>query len=423
MRERDRSVLRFLSVLIVTAVTAVSCISCSVFRGPAMTGTKAAPEIIRLVVAAINDKNSLSDSYSAIPERQRGDVSFSYFTQYTDIVRSLMRQGGTDKVASFRILSEGETEEAIGSSDRFGCAELLFDSERRVPLYIVYETDEAGNCVLSFSWISGIINIYNYAQHYFSMLDSGNIDGIYAILRPGYTDEIYTDDVVYAKAAALSEFYMVKVKSLTSQYLISELTPDRLEVVIPRVLDNGNANMITHEVSFRSSGDAYIINDSIEQEPDLMLSYVTGQDGARLLRCGATYSYRNVLSQLGRPMNVSYSSEITGYEEGSDGEIIEIHKIIVNYKGMLLVFEGYGDDRYNWEGTLVSVSVWSNGEYLLGNGVTGGISQSDLLVIYPYLDLSDYHMAFRNSFGSNQEVHFEISEDNMVSSIRVDQVS
>ena len=422
MNGAGRRFFKILTALIASAIVAVSCLSCSLIDGlkdPALAGIKSTPEIVRLLTVAINDRTQISDSYSAIPERQRGDVSFSYFTQYLEILRTLIRQGGSDKPTSFRILSPEETEAAIGSSDDYGCAMLLFESERTVPVYIVFETDENGNCVLSFSWISGIINIYNYAQHYFSMLDNRNIEGVYAVLRPGFTGEVYTDDVVYSKAAALSDYYMVKVRSLMSQYLITSMTPEAMDILIPRVLDDNNENMVTHNVRLESSGDAYIISDSINQEPDMQLSYITDSNGARLLRCGATYNYRSVVNAMGNPMNVSFNSEVIRVEEARDGSVWEIHKIIVNYRHLLLVFEGHGDGRRSWEGTLMTVVLTEGSEYYLSSGVTAGISQSDLLVIYPYLDKLNYTMTFRNSFGNVQSVVFEIADDRTVTGIRV----
>ncbi|MBO4635776.1 MAG: hypothetical protein J5685_01385 [Clostridiales bacterium] len=425
MNSAGRRLCKILTATICMLIVTVSCASCSLMglNDPAFASVKSAPEIVRLITSAVNDRSSISDSYAAIPEKQRGDVSFSYYTQYIDILRTLVRQGGNDKVTSFCILNEEDAGKATGLPAEYGCAELMFQTERDVPVYVVYEKDANGNPILSFEWISGIINIYNYAQHYFSMLDSRNTEGIFAILRPGFSGDIYTDEVVYSKAAALADFYFVKVKSITSQYIIDCLTPDQMEITIPEVLDDSNESMTSHDVILNRSGETYIITDSIVQEPDTQLSYLTDDSGYRLLRCGANYNYRNVVNSLGRPMNVSFNSRVIGLSEDGDGNIIELHTILVNYHGLTLVFRGSGEDRDNWDGRLVTMILRPGSEYHFGQGVSAGIGRSDLLVIYPYLEQIDYNMTYRNSFGGYQSVDFEISDDDIVSSIRVTDIS
>ena len=67
-----------------------------------------APELVRLLVVAINDQNMIGSSYEAIPEVQREGISFSYFSQYVSILKSL---GGNAKIDRFTFLDEEENSE------------------------------------------------------------------------------------------------------------------------------------------------------------------------------------------------------------------------------------------------------------------------------------------------------------------------
>ena len=162
-------------------------------------------EMTRLIVSAINDKRNTADVYSQIPSDQNDGLSYSYFYEYMNILRTVSTQDNNGKVVSFRIMSDDECLNLLGGDliNRYGQikgAELMYSSDVEYPLYIFFSVKENGEVTLSKDWVTSIINIYNYSNHYFTLLDETNADAVKALLMPGFSGEEYTDEVVYAKA-------------------------------------------------------------------------------------------------------------------------------------------------------------------------------------------------------------------------------
>ena len=81
---------KLLSLFLVLSITLSVC-SCSFLTRirHQISNSISEQELIRLVVEAVDDGNSLSDSFAAIPEAQRVGVSFSHFKEYVDIMRKM----------------------------------------------------------------------------------------------------------------------------------------------------------------------------------------------------------------------------------------------------------------------------------------------------------------------------------------------
>ena len=105
---------KLLSLFLVLSITLSVC-SCSFLTRirHQISNSISEQELIRLVVEAVDDGNSLSDSFAAIPEAQRVGVSFSHFKDYVDIMRKMSSARGS--IDSFRILNS--TDSAIVIND------------------------------------------------------------------------------------------------------------------------------------------------------------------------------------------------------------------------------------------------------------------------------------------------------------------
>ena len=260
-------------------------------------------EMTRLIVSAINDKRNTADVYSQIPSDQTDGLSYSYFYEYMNILRTVSTQDNNGKVVSFRIISDDECLNLLGGDliNRYGQikgAELMYSSDVEYPLYIFFTVKENGEVTLSKDWVTSIINIYNYSNHYFTLLDETNADAVKALLMPGFSGEEYTDEVVYAKAQMLCEFYRLRVMSNINEYEITRLVPGQMTVRIPETIAAEGDLFEDHIVSFTYQNGVYNIDDKINAANDINLVYLVRGD-ERLIRAGNEYSYSQLNSVIG----------------------------------------------------------------------------------------------------------------------------
>ncbi len=367
-------------------------------------------ELTRLLISAINDKRNTADAYSQIPQTQTDGLSYSYFYEYMNIMRSVSSHNGNGKTVSFRIMSDDECLSFLGQSifDRYGHirgAELLSSSESQYPLYLFFSEDDTGRVTLSQEWITSIISIYNYSTHYFTLLDNYNADAVKALLMPGLIGDEYTDDVVYAKAQQLCEFYRLRVMSAISEYEITRLLPDHMSVRIPETLAPDGALFEEHLVDFtRQSTGNYLINDSISATNDINLVYLVRGD-ERLIRVGNEYSY----SQLNTVMGCTPSTFT--YDEDA-GMIIAI------YPGVLLRFDEVSATADDWEGTLTSIRLISSSIYSIGYNLYPGMTRTQVLMAYPFADESDYLITI-NTGSRDYTVELMFDEEGIVQAVKV----
>lgn len=407
-----RATVRIISVML-TVVMAVAFCSCSfnaklsdIVKGDSMP----APEIARLVVSAVTSEANLNDSYTGIPENQQGGVSFSYYKAYIDVLRRLSKQNGT--ITSFKVLTDSELEELLSGyaamaevdysiwNERYGdlvAVEFLYERESEYPVYLFLEESSSGVVSLSSSWINDVLNVYNYAEHYFTMLDEQNTEGVYTLIRPGYTSDVYSDASVYAKAERLISFYRHDVHSVQSQFDFISLTPMRFDISIPNTNDVITEDTVSHELSIRvdENSNLYVEDSLLQPLDENVITVFYGDENILIL--GSTYSNSFLCNTVGKP-----------YSEGLrniDGN----ERMLVIYSGLTLFFEL--DDEYedsdNWSGTLVSVRL-SGDTYSLGNGITVGITVNDLLINYPFLDEMNYDIHYDDG---NHNYHYSFVTD------------
>lgn len=367
-------------------------------------------EMTRLLVSAINDKRNTADAYSSIPSSQTDGLSYSYFYEYMNILRSVSSNNNTGKVVSFRIMSDDESLSFLGQDvvDRYGHvkgAQLLYSSDPQYPMYIFFKEDENGNVSLSSEWVTSIINIYNYSNHYFTLLDENNADAVEALLMPGLAGDEYTDDVVYAKAQLLCEFYRLRVMSDVSEYEITRLVPGQMIVRIPETLAPDGDLFEDHEVVFTAQSNGnYIIDDTITAADDVNLIYLIRGD-ERLIRVGAEYSLNQLNSIMGyAPSTFTYDDD-TGM-------------VIVIYSGVILRFDGVTMSENDFTGTLSSIRLISSSVFSIGYNVFPGMTRTQLLMAYPFADESDYLITV-DTGARSYEVEIDFDDEGIVQTVKV----
>ena len=360
-------------------------------------------EMTRLIVTSINDKRTTADTFSRIPDVQIDGLSYSYFNEYLNILRTVSTQNSNGKVISFRILSDEECQSLLGMdvSSRYGYmkgAQLQYASDVEYPVYIFFRQDDNGRISLSRDWVTSIINIYNYSNHYFTLLDESNADGVKALLTPSLTGDVYTDEVLYAKAQQLCDFYRLRVMSNINEYEITRLVPWEMTVRIPETIAVDGVLFEDHMVSFSYESGSYTIDDKISVAPDINLTYLVRGD-ERLIRVGSEYTRDQLHSIMGESSAYTYEPD-TGM-------------MIMIYTGVIMRFDSVTDIEGNWSGYLTSIRLISNSAYSIGYNLFIGMSRSQIMLAYPNADDQGFTIPVDSAYGSYQVTFTFDDEDNV----------
>ena len=391
-----------------SACNIASQIRNSVHERIVVQGEVSIQEMTRLLISSINDKRTTADTYSRIPEEQLDGLSYSYFYEYMNILRSVSTQDSNGKVVSFRILGDEECHDLLGTdvSSAYGNikgAQLLYSSEVEYPVYIFFRQNSDGTVSLSRDWITSIINIYNYSNHYFTLLDENNADGVKALLMPGLQNEVYTDEVLYAKAQQLCDFYRLRVMSGINEYEITRLVPWELTVRIPETIAVDGELFEEHRVSFYYEEGSYSIDDRISVAPDISLVYLVRGD-ERLVRVGNEYTHDQIASILGEPSTHTYDPTT--------------NMMILIYPDLILRLDEVGGTDDAWTGTVSSVRLIRNSVYSIGYNLFVGMTRSQILLAYPNADDQDFTLPVEGSTGT-YNVTFSFDENDIVTYIKV----
>lgn len=366
-------------------------------------------ELTRLLISSINDSSKTSDVYSSINDYQMNNLSYSYFSEYLDILRNNSRQDNNGRVQSFRMMNNQECVSIVGSNIayRYGSlvgAELLYEEKATYPVYIFFVIDDKGTPYISSDWVRSYIDTYNYGNHYFTLLNEENTDGVRALISPSLTDPAYNDEAIASKVQALCDFYRLRVMSNIGAYEIVHIFPGSMSVRIPETLAADGTSFEEHIVNFSyNSNGNYIIDDEIIMASDNNLVYLYSGEN-RLLRIGNSYSYNDLVSSMGEPISTTY------YENNNS--------LIAMYLGVIIRFEDISFDGDLWTGSISSIRVYGNSTYTVGYNAYLGMTKSALLVAYPFIDSTDYTLQIETSTGI-YNVEFEFNEDDVLGMIRI----
>ena len=192
---------RLLSIVLTVAMTVplagllAGCSAFEFFRSGVIdtsTSVISEQEIARLLISAINDETEVASSYSQIPDRQLDGISYSAFNEYVSILRSVSDEFGP--VKSFMILNNSDSSKYLKGlldktdmdsiSDRYGhlsVVQLEYDVSEKgnnnsTQFCISVDNDEVA--YLSRAYVTETIAAYNYLEHYFTMLEENNTDGL-----------------------------------------------------------------------------------------------------------------------------------------------------------------------------------------------------------------------------------------------------
>ena len=422
MRGKGRSFICFLMCIIMCTLFASCSFDVKIPELEVNGGSLSRAELARNIIYAIKDKKNVSDSYTSIPEKQLNGISYSYFSEFSEIMRNYCNNQGTIK--SFRFLKAEEKQEYLNSiysinpyaekmTDAYGdfsVVEIACSKSKKntnPPRFLLAEKGDMA--FLSSKYLSDFIDSYNYVQHYLSLVFNQKKDGVISLLSPQLRGDVYINSVIQAKAEETIEYYKTHVKSTVNDTSMDFLSPYYMDVIVPDAVDSSGVTG-RHKIRIVSdASNSFRIDDNILpviNSEDNIITY----DNKNVLAPGAAYKGDEVNKLLGAPI---YSSDY----DLPEGESVKLGRMrLSSYPGMIATFYTQSSGR-DYSCTLRSVRFY-NGNYQLKNGVHVGMSISELLLIYPMIDNYGYKYHF-TSEGNEFEVSFKYDENYNVTEIRI----
>ena len=417
------------AVLIVALLLGVA--GCSFFdkihnRIDPRAANLSAPELMRLIVNAINDDSQINEIYESIPENQRKDVTFSYFSYYISIVRQI--EVGDSKVVEFDFLDSESNREhlekiynklcQVTPSATFEDTFSMYGDVRTVKLvrekegdsdsYIYLSFDENGDAYLSSAWIMDTIEIYSYMQHYFTMLTDDNTgiekktEGISVLLKnkTGYAN-MYSDEIIEAKARYTVDFYSLKVRSNPEQFILRSINAFLIDYEIPEVYSTDNKTIYPrHVMAYRSIKSEIQILDELPQMIDNSIITVNVSQG-QLIRCGLDYDASVIQRMFGKPIKTSVLTDKISSKTDENGVETVEKKLGLQYKGIYLIFDAYVDsENGDWIGKLMSITLVQNSQVSYSVcDIKLGDTEESIMKRFPMIEYGEYVLTYKSSSG------------------------
>ena len=415
---RKGSLSRVLAVILCITMLfgfTVSATGCNVINLNVSASQISETELARLIVNAIVSDKNVADCYAKIPASQLDGLSYSFFSEYCSILRKCSQEHGTpdsfrilndeDKAEYFKSIDEGtgENYKSVSTYGNLDVVELSYSQDNK-PLaspvrFVIAKSDD--KYVMATKYISDSLLAYSYINHYFDMIDENNIDGIEALIKPTYDADIYMNSVISAKATYIADYYRLKVKSGLSDYNLKVFSPTHVVYEIPEVFTSDSKSIFSKNVDLYLQNDgSYFINDDV---PVIISEIRFYANGDKNLRMGSTYTRDEIYQLVGYPI-------ITSYERDA---------VILTYTGLTIRLETDEGAMNTWtSGTLSSVVIRNDELYSVGQDLYIGMNVSELLLIYPMFDKSDYTSSFKNGDGEFV-LSFQFDEFGNVTRIRL----
>ena len=371
-------------------------------------------ELARLVTNAVISDANVADSYASFPKSQLDGLSYSMFSEYCSILRKNASEHGT--ADSFRILNEEDKLkyfEAIDSTDEEGfesifkygdmdVIELCFskDKDPSAPPVRFMLSKKGDTYSLSSKFIVDSMLAYSYINHYFEMIDDGNVDGLEAVIKSTYNSDIYLNSVIHAKADYIADYYRLKVKTSTPDYELKLFSPTHITYVIPEVFSADGTKIVSKTVELRLKTDGtFLVEDDI---PATIKEIRLSREGSSRLRMGSTYTNSEIRYLLGDPKVATYTAD----------------QVILAYDGMTIRLDAEIENGQWTSGRLTSILIRKDTIFTLTEDLYIGMNISELLLVYPMFDECEYTGSFKNGDGEFV-LTFEFDDYGNVTTIRL----
>ena len=123
---------------------------------------------------------------------------------------------------------------------------------------------------------------------------------------------------------------------------------------------------------------------------------------------------------MGDPKYYVRGVDIIDSKIDSDGNSYNLYRLVAVYDGVTIAFNVRytSDDKTAWEGDIVSIKLFGDGDYTIGNNIYYGMNLSELMLIYPVID--EYGFIYSYVYdGETYNMTFEYDENYNITQIKV----
>ena len=123
---------------------------------------------------------------------------------------------------------------------------------------------------------------------------------------------------------------------------------------------------------------------------------------------------------MGDPKYYVRGVDIIDNKIDSDGNSYNLYRLVAVYDGVTIAFNVRytSDDKTAWEGDIVSIKLFGDGDYTIGSNIYYRMNLSELMLIYPVID--EYGFIYSYVYdGETYNMTFEYDENYNITQIKV----
>ncbi len=353
-------------------------------------------QLVQKILDSMVNGADVQAVYESIPLYQLNGITYEEYFQYVGLLKRFMdSQADTYETMTIsereavqkRIVSHSnEYKQVAYTSSYFWLKNAAASGEtERLPLLI--QKNIQGEPYLSRDWVTRSINIYDYSNLYFSVLENGNVDELAQFVW----SDIEELSVHKLKAEKLIQYYQKSGFDFDTSMSVTSIRMD--EIAFEQrfdVISGGDTEGMDYSqrtISIISpEKDVFEILDEVPMSLEKTDQVIYSGDN-ELFTIGE-YVYSDQLTELIGPPDQVIRHRLPDWIEYPDDS--EAMLVDVQYANLTLQVIGYSpadDDR--WEGVVRTASLLRPG-VRTGSGIEIGSETSELLLRYPFMDQHGY---------------------------------
>ena len=352
-----------------------------------------AHELVQKVADAVRNGNDTEMAYKSIPAKQLDGVTLDQFQQYI----TFLRRGVAGDVTSFAQMSEEEVAEIRAKIlERLPEQQALVDGLQGFWLYyqvvgrieekfgIFVQAPAEGVPSLSGEWIRKILDFKDFSGLYFNAIYTSDEDTMTVLYEPVGLSK----DILYLRAERIIDFYQNNISTRSIDFRLAYARIDGIAFEEYGITnpDKTQSSSRTLELIGMPDGSIRIFDilPEVINTKDLQVYF----NDKYLLKLGEYDDGEPVRirsSELESIIGAPVLHDDTTCTTATNGS----QRLELQYDGLLLSADGSCFRHSRWNGQITGIILQSDA-YRLGSGLSSGVSEEDILRLYPFINETDY---------------------------------
>ena len=347
-------------------------------------------QLVRLICTAVNEAEQPEEVYRAIPRDQRGGLSYEDFIQYIGILRDEFKTEtlscvplSTQRKAEVwkEIQAALPTEAERFDSAQFYVLSATLNDQTQGQALLPLSWEEGRPCLMA-DWIKRQLQLYYYAQFYFERCAREDVETLATMMDSALPGQ---NDLVREKAQRTIDFYRDSIQGQIGDYQLETWNMANI-----RYRQRLGAQTTSSYYRYRymdlylSQDGRYILRDAIPQKlADKDFSLQSEQGG---LRPGQTLSQDKLRGFFGELLMMKLEkADLPASRNSMLALYNDVHVRLSSLKN-------YSEEKRTFSGVVQSFFLMGQDSGRLQSGVYVGMPVSELLALYPFVDVQDYQV-------------------------------